>query len=70
MTKQTIVGATAVALPATVAGVFLVVTPTPLRAASGCYNAGLYYSHGACIQDDCTMEVWHCDNGSWNMGCG
>lgn len=37
MTKQTIVGTTAVALPVTVAGLFFAGTSVPLRAAGGCF---------------------------------
>jgi len=69
MTKQMIVGTAAVALPGAVAGVFLAATPAALQGFSGCTLNGMTYSEGACIQDDCTMEVWQCFSGGWFMGC-
>lgn len=69
MTKQMIVGTAAVALPGAVAGVFLAVTPAPLRADEGCYYANLYYSPGACIDSPCPTQNQACSGGAWHCGC-
>lgn len=70
MTKQMIVGTAAIALPGTVAGVFLAATPTILRASEGCFYENLYYSPGACIEAPCSLHNQSCGtDGSWKCGC-